>query len=137
VTNRIEFGLLGPLMVRREGTLIRVARGRQSALLAALLLDAGRMVTTGQLTEVLWGDRPPASARAALHNQIRRLRDGLGVVGRDRVRTRPGGYLIRVEPDELDVTRMQELLAAARAAAGGGAWDRACALAADAVRRKA
>jgi DNA-binding SARP family transcriptional activator len=133
VTDRIEFGLLGPLLVRREGTLIPVARGRQSALLAALLLDAGRLVTIDQLTEVLWGDRAPASARAALHNQVRRLRDGLGAAGRDRIRTRPGGYLIRVEPDELDVTRMQELLAAARAAAGGDAWERACAMAADAV----
>jgi DNA-binding SARP family transcriptional activator len=133
VTDRIEFGLLGPLLVRRESTLIPVARGRQSALLAALLLDAGRLVTIDQLTEVLWGDRAPASARAALHNQVRRLRDGLGAAGRDRIRTRPGGYLIRVEPDELDVTRMQELLAAARAAAGDGAWERACAMAADAV----
>jgi DNA-binding SARP family transcriptional activator len=133
VTNRIEFGLLGPLVVRREGTLIPVARGRQSALLAALLLDAGRLVTVGQLTEVLWGDGAPASARAALHNQVRRLRDGLGTAGRDRIRTGPGGYLIRVEPDELDVTRMQLLLASARAAAGGGAWEHACVMAADAV----
>jgi DNA-binding SARP family transcriptional activator/tetratricopeptide (TPR) repeat protein len=133
VTVRIEFGLLGPLVVRREGALIPVARGRQGALLAALLLDANHLVTIGQLTDVLWGARPPASARAALHNQVRRLRDSLGATGRDRIRTQPGGYLIHVEPGELDVTRMRELLASARVAARSGAWERACAIAAGAV----
>jgi DNA-binding SARP family transcriptional activator/tetratricopeptide (TPR) repeat protein len=133
VTVRIEFGLLGPLAVWREGASIPVAGGRQSALLAALLLDANHLVTTGQLTEVLWGARPPASARAALHNQVRRLRDCLGAAGRDRIRTRPGGYLICVGPDELDVTRMRELVASAQAAARSGAWGRASAIAAGAV----
>ena len=74
MTVPVEFGLLGPLVVRREGAPIPVAVGRQSALLATLLLDANRLVTTGRLTDVLWGSKPPASARAALHNQVRRLR---------------------------------------------------------------
>ena len=128
----IEFNLLGPLVVRRDGAVVPAA-GRQGALLAALLLDANHLVTIGQLTGVLWGVRPPASARAALHNQVRRLRDSLGETGRDRICTQPGGYLIHVEPGELDVTRMQELLASARAAARGGAWERACAMAASAM----
>jgi DNA-binding SARP family transcriptional activator/Tfp pilus assembly protein PilF len=132
VEGHIEFNLLGPLVVRRDGAVVPAA-GRQGALLAALLLDANHLVTIGQLTGVLWGVRPPASARAALHNQVRRLRDSLGETGRDRICTQPGGYLIHVEPGELDVTRMQELLASARAAARGGAWERACAMAASAM----
>jgi DNA-binding SARP family transcriptional activator len=130
---RVEFGLLGPLTVRSWGAALPIAQGRQRALLAALLLDAGHVVTVGQLTDVLWGPAPPTSARAALHNQVRRLRDALGELGRDRVRTQPGGYLIRLEPGELDVTRVQSLLASARIAARGGAWDQASALAANAV----
>ena len=102
-------------------------------LLAALLLDANHLLTIGQLTDALWGAEPPASVRAALHNQVRRLRNALGAAGRDRIRTQPGGYVIHVEPDELDVTRMQELLASALAATRGGAWERASALAAGAV----
>jgi DNA-binding SARP family transcriptional activator/tetratricopeptide (TPR) repeat protein len=133
VAVRAEFGLLGPVVVRCEGAVVPVAGGRQSALLAALLLDAGHLVTMGQLTDVLWGATPPAGARAALHNQVKRLRDALGAVGRDRVRTRPGGYLIHLEPGELDVARMQDLLASARMAARSGAWDRASAMAAGAV----
>ncbi|HLK01780.1 MAG TPA: BTAD domain-containing putative transcriptional regulator [Streptosporangiaceae bacterium] len=102
-------------------------------MLAALLLDANRLVTIGHLTDVLWDATPPAAARAALHNQVRRLRDALGGAGRERVRTGPGGYLIRVEPGELDVMRMRAMLASARAAVRDGAWDRASATAAGAV----
>ena len=130
---RVEFGLLGPLVVRCQGTVVSIAQGRQRALLAGLLLDAGRLLTTSQLIEVLWGAVPPASARAALHNHVKRLRDALGESGGDRIRTRPGGYLIHLEPGELDVTRMQDLLASARAAACGGVWEQASALAAGAV----
>jgi DNA-binding SARP family transcriptional activator/tetratricopeptide (TPR) repeat protein len=130
---RVEFGLLGPLVVLCEGAVVPVASGRQGALLAALLLDADHVVTIGQLTEVLWGATPPASARAALHNQVRRLRDALTVVGRDRIRTKPGGYLIHLEQGELDVTRMRDLLAAARASGSDGGWANASALAASAV----
>jgi len=133
VTVPMEFGLLGPLVVRREGAVVPVAGGRQSALLATLLLDANHLVTVGQLTDVLWGVKPPPSARAALHNHVRRLRDSLGATGRDRIHTQPGGYLIQAEADELDVTRMQALQAAARAAARDGAWERASAIAASAL----
>lgn len=130
---RVEFGLLGPLIVRREGASVPIAKGKQRALLAALLLDVGHLVTIRQLTDVLWGDTPPAMARAALHNQVRRLRDALDGVGRDRILTQPGGYLIHLEPGELDVMRMQDLLASARASARARSWDRASAIAADAV----
>lgn len=99
---RVEFGLLGLVMVRFRGDIVPIARGKQRALLAALLLKAGHLVSTEQLIDALWGDTPPASARAALHNQVKRLRDALGEVGRDRICTQPGGYLIRVEPAELD-----------------------------------
>jgi DNA-binding SARP family transcriptional activator/Flp pilus assembly protein TadD len=133
VAVRVEFGLLGPLVVRCQGAVVSIAQGKQRSLLAALLLDAGRLLTTGQLIEVLWGGAPPASGRAALHNQVKRLRDTLGESGRDRIRTQPGGYLIHLEPGELDVTRMQDLLASAWAAARGGAWEQASALAAGAV----
>jgi DNA-binding SARP family transcriptional activator/tetratricopeptide (TPR) repeat protein len=130
---RVEFGLLGPLVVRHEGVMVPIAKGGQRALLAALLLDAGKLVTVRHLTDVLWGAAPPTAARAALHNQVRRLRDALDEVGRDRIRTQPGGYLIHLEPGELDVMRMRDLLTSARTAARIGAWDQASAMAAGAV----
>ena len=130
---RLEFGLLGPLVVRCQGVAVPVSQGRQRALLAALLLGADHLLTTSRLIEVLWGVAPPVSARAALHNQVKRLRDALGETGGDRIRTQPGGYMIHLERGELDVVRMQDLLTSARTAARRGAWDQASAAAAGAV----
>ncbi len=120
-----EFGLLGPLLVVSGGTAVPLGRGAQRALLAALLLSAGRLVTTGQLTEVLWGAEPPRSAQASLRNHVQRLRAALGEAGRTRICTQPGGYLIRVDPGELDLARAEALLAAARAAARDASWEQA------------
>jgi DNA-binding SARP family transcriptional activator len=118
------------VLVMRDGTAVRVARGGQRALLAALLLKAGRLVTTGELAEVLWGAEPPSTAGAALHNQVRRLRAALGPAGGQRICTEPGGYLIRVQPGELDLSRAEGLLAGAREAAGAGDWEQVSARAA-------
>jgi DNA-binding SARP family transcriptional activator len=125
-----EFGLLGPVLVLRDGAPVPMARGGQQAVLAALLLKAGRLVTTGELAEVLWGTEPPPTAGAALHNQVRRLRAALGPGDGQRICTEPGGYLIRVQPGELDLCRAEGLLAGARSAAGAGDWEQVSARAA-------
>ena len=120
-----EFCLLGPLVVRCGGVVVRVQPGKQRVVLAALLLDAGRVVPVDEIAEALWGTAPPPSARVTVRNYVKRLRHALGDVGQARISTRPGGYLISVEAGELDVTRFEALLAAAQAAARGGSWDRA------------
>src|ERR1700733_1992371 len=121
----IEFGLLGPLVVRRDGQLISVPGGKPRAVLAALLLNAGQLVAAGQLAEVLWGADPPPSARVSLQNHIKRLRQALGQDGRARIVTRPGGYAIRVASGELDGARFQAALTSARAAVRDRSWERA------------
>jgi DNA-binding SARP family transcriptional activator len=118
-----EFFLLGPLLVRRGGVTLPVAPGKQRAVLAALLLSAGRVVSLDELTEVLWGDAPPPSARVSVQNHVMRLRKALGDGA--RIRTQPHGYEIRVGGSELDVSRFEAHLAAARAAARGGSWGTA------------
>jgi DNA-binding SARP family transcriptional activator len=107
-----EFGLLGPLLVRRGEVTLPVAPGKQRAVLAALLLSADRMVSLDELTEVLWGAAPPASARVSVQNHVMRLRNALG--DRARIRTHPQGYEIRIDESELDVSRFEAHLAAAR-----------------------
>jgi DNA-binding SARP family transcriptional activator len=121
----MDFGLLGPLLVRRGKELVGVPRGNQRAVLAALLLAAGRVVPVETLAELLWGPEPPASARATVKNYVKRLRQALGETGRNQIRTHPGGYSITVAADELDVSRFESLVAAARAEARGRVWDRA------------
>src|SRR5215831_8073273 len=121
----MEFGLLGPLAVRRGGAPVAVLAGKQRVVLAALLLKAGQVVAVDELAEALWGEEPPVTARATTQGYVKRLRKSLGADGQGRITTHPGGYQISVEPGELDVTRCESLLSAARAAARDGCWDRA------------
>jgi DNA-binding SARP family transcriptional activator len=129
----MEFGLLGPLTVRHGATVVPVPPGNQRALLAALLLQAGRVVPVDDIAETLWGAGPPPSAAVTVRNYVKRLRQALGEGGRDRISFRQHGYLISVGEDELDVSRFENLLASAAAAARVGSWDQAAALAQEAL----
>ena len=74
----VQFGLLGPLIVRLDGETVPVAPGKQRVLLATLLLSANRVVAVDELAEALWGTAPPATARVTLQNYVLRLRKTLG-----------------------------------------------------------
>jgi DNA-binding SARP family transcriptional activator/Flp pilus assembly protein TadD len=118
----MEFGLLGPLLVRRGGSVIPVQRGNQRTLLAALLLAANRVVPTEEIAEALWGPVPPPSAPVTIRNYVRRLRQALGDANRARILSQPRGYLISVGDGELDTSRFEALLESARAAAHDCCW---------------
>ncbi|MFJ3335220.1 BTAD domain-containing putative transcriptional regulator [Streptomyces sp. NPDC086766] len=92
------------------------------ALLAALLLEAGRVVSVEALKDALWGGAPPASAQASLHNHVARLRRLLD--DPERLRAVPPGYLLRVGQGELDLHVFEARLAEARAAHAGRDWAR-------------
>jgi DNA-binding SARP family transcriptional activator len=94
----VEFGLLGPLSVRRGGVPVEIPHGKQRILLAALLLNAGRVVSADELSDTLWESAPPASARATLQNYVKRLRACFGDGGHRLIRTVPPGYSIGVGP---------------------------------------
>jgi DNA-binding SARP family transcriptional activator/tetratricopeptide (TPR) repeat protein len=121
------FGLLGPLLVCRAGVVTTIPSGRQRALLAALLLNANQAVPVAELDLVLWGAAPPPSARATIQNYVKRLRNALEVEGDARIVTVAGGYLIRVEAGELDVSRFEAAQDRARDAGRHGAWELAAA----------
>jgi len=128
------FCLLGSLLVcpsaRAE---VQVPPGKQRVLLAVLLLHSNHVVPADVLVEALWGSEPPPSARAAMRNYVKRLRKVLGDTDHDLIRSVPGGYLIRVGADDLDVTRFEELERAGRQAAAAGDWERAIGLLRDAL----
>jgi DNA-binding SARP family transcriptional activator len=123
--SEIEFCLLGPLVVRRGTVMMPVTRGKQRTVLAALLLDAGRVVPVDELVDALWGPEPPASARVTLQNYVMRLRKALAGTGRARISTHSAGYRISVDTSELDLTRFEELLQAAQGAIRDGDWETA------------
>ncbi|WP_264372872.1 AfsR/SARP family transcriptional regulator [Nonomuraea phyllanthi] len=101
-----RFGVLGPLRLE-AGQAPGPAKHR--TLLAALLLEAGRPVPVERLVSVVWDDRPPASAGPVLRVYVSALRKVV-----DGIRTVPGGYVLDVEPDDVDCHRFERLVATAR-----------------------
>jgi DNA-binding SARP family transcriptional activator len=108
-----EFRILGPLEVRSEEGPIALGGPRPRALLAALLLRAGRVVPTEQLVDELYGAEPPKTATTSVQNAVVSLRKALGP---DVLVTRPPGYLLAVTAEQIDARRFEQLLADARAA---------------------
>ncbi|MFF3910930.1 BTAD domain-containing putative transcriptional regulator [Streptomyces sp. NPDC001848] len=122
----LRFGLLGPLVVYgADGEVRTIGSGKVRALLVALLLEPGRVVSVEALKDALWAGAPPASAQASLQNHVTRLRRLLGDDGPERLRAVPPGYLLRVDEGELDVRVFEEHLIAARAAHAARDWERA------------
>jgi DNA-binding SARP family transcriptional activator len=119
-----EFLLLGPLLIRTGSTPLALSGAKQRALLAALVLRANNVVPVDDLAEALWGADMPSQARVGVQNYVMRLRKALGAAG-SRIVTHPGGYLIQVEPGELDLDRFEGLLREARMAARNGSWPEA------------
>jgi len=108
-----DFRILGPLEVEGDSGPLALGGQRQRALLAVLLLHAGRVVPTDRLIHELWGDRPPASAANSLQNAVSQLRK---VLGAEALQTRAPGYALVVEGDSIDAGRFESALADARRA---------------------
>ncbi|MGO9082724.1 MAG: AfsR/SARP family transcriptional regulator [Streptosporangiaceae bacterium] len=124
----VEFGLLGPLLVRDGARRITVSAPRQRVLLAALLLEAGRAVSLDALADSLWDGEPPAGARGALHSAVQRLRVSLGPSGAAVISTRPAGYCLDLADGEFDVAQFTALAGHGHAAAEAGLWEQAAVL---------
>jgi predicted ATPase/DNA-binding SARP family transcriptional activator len=103
----MEFRILGPLDVVDGPRVVALPGAKHRALLAMLLLHANEVVSTERLTEALWDDEPPETAQKALQVYVSQLRK---VLDSGRLLTKAPGYLIRVEDDELDVTRFERLV---------------------------
>jgi DNA-binding SARP family transcriptional activator len=108
---RVEFRVLGPLEVERDGRVLAVGGRRQRALLQLLLLHANTVVPRERLIDALWGEGPPETAANAVQVAVHALRKLLGA---DRIVTRGSGYLIRVEVGELDLDRFRMLVERSR-----------------------
>ena len=113
----MEFCILGPLEARTDDRLLPVRGGKQKALLALLLLNANDVVSSERLVDELWPEEPPESGLTALQVRVSQLRKSLDVAGdRPPIVTRSPGYVIQVEPDQLDLLRFERLAAQARSA---------------------
>ena len=107
----MDFLVLGPLEVRREGEVIEVRGSKRRALLALLVVHANEVVRADRLVDELWGESPPENALAALQSHVHRLRKDLG---EDVLGTRAWGYVLRADPMTIDLRRAEDLVAEAR-----------------------
>ena len=107
----LEFRILGPLEVLVDGEERPIGGTKQRAVLAILLLDAGRVVSTDRLIDLLWAESPPATAATSLQNFVSQLRKTLGT---DVVRTTPPGYRLEIAPEQLDLERFRRMVDGAK-----------------------
>jgi DNA-binding SARP family transcriptional activator/tetratricopeptide (TPR) repeat protein len=114
----MRFRILGPLQILVSGREVGLGRSREQRVLAALLLDANRVVPLHRLVDAVWDDRPPDTAGKLVRNCVSTLRQVLAdaaVIG-----TEPVGYVLRVAPGELDAEVFRERVARGRDRASAG-----------------
>ncbi|MCU7822098.1 BTAD domain-containing putative transcriptional regulator [Kitasatospora sp. DSM 101779] len=104
----MEFGILGPLLVRDGEGDRPVAAAKQRALLAALLVRRGQVVPADVLADTVWDGWPPRTAATTLRNYVMRLRKALGEAGH-RLATEAGGYVLSAAAEEFDADRFTRL----------------------------
>lgn len=125
-----DYRLLGPVEVWRAGRRLDVGGPKPRALLAALLLEPGRVVSVDALIDAIWGESPPDTARSLIQSYVSALRRALSA---DAIETRPPGYLIHADATLVDRTAFDRLTAQGRQAAAEGDHPAAARLLADAL----
>ncbi len=117
----MEFKILGDTQVLAEGQPLDVGGPRTRAVLTMLAVNAGKIVSADVLQDELWPGLPAERAAANLQVRMSELRRALRAVGQDqRLVTRPPGYLLRAETEEVDASRFEALLARGRRALTSG-----------------
>ena len=109
----LRFGVLGPVQAVRDGRVVPVPAGRRRAVLACLLVHAGRPVAADSLIDAAWREDLPDEPRAALHTVVSRLRMALGA---DTLVSDAAGYALAVDEQAVDAHRFESLRTRARSA---------------------
>jgi len=114
----MQVRILGSFQLEEGSRRITIGGFRQRAVLASLVLHANEVVPSEQLLVDLWGEDSPPSAANALQAAISRLRRALPP---GRLVTRAPGYALRLFPEELDVSRFEQLVSEGRELLAAGA----------------
>src|SRR6266545_249812 len=117
--------MLGPLEARRAGRPLRLGSIKHRMLLAKLLLHANQVISTDELIDTVWGEQPPPTVRQSLQNHVAALRRVIEQAGTPAgqprtLLTRDPGYLLQVDPDQIDLHRFRRMVDQGRAALEGG-----------------
>jgi DNA-binding SARP family transcriptional activator len=122
VGGNMEVRLLGPVEIYADGSVVEVGPPQRRVVVAALAVDAGRVVTLRTLIDRVWDD-PPPGARQALHAHMARIRQMLARAGPEvRLARRSAGYVLEIGAQWVDMLHFRDLL---RRAAEPGISDEA------------
>jgi DNA-binding SARP family transcriptional activator/tetratricopeptide (TPR) repeat protein len=117
----MKFLVLGCLEAETEGVPLDLGGPREKRLVAALLLEADRVVSLARLGEVMWDGDPPPTGEKQIRNAISEVRIALAGAGAHRlVTTHPGGYRLAVSEEMVDATEFEALVRQARREASAG-----------------
>ncbi|WP_181772350.1 AfsR/SARP family transcriptional regulator [Amycolatopsis pittospori] len=108
----MDFRVLGPIRLYTGGQAVTIGEPRRQAVLAVLLLEAGRTVGVDVLVDRVWGESPPKQVRRSLQAHITRIRRALEEAdpGGARVSRDSGGYRLDVPPGQVDLFRFRDTL---------------------------
>jgi DNA-binding SARP family transcriptional activator/Tfp pilus assembly protein PilF len=114
--------LLGEVQVWAGAQEIEIGPPQRRTVLAAMAVDAGRTVPLDVLIDRVWGARPPAAVGAAVHSHVtglrRLLKAGSSGAAPEQppatLRRQPGGYVLQIDRDQVDVHRFHDWTVAAR-----------------------
>jgi class 3 adenylate cyclase len=118
----MDFRILGPLEVREGEREVRLRGGKLRALLALLLVNANRTLALDRIVDELWGEDVPETAQKMVQIYVSQLRKALPP---DTLHTRPPGYELALEQEQLDLHRFETTVADARTALDAGRAQRA------------
>ncbi|MGC5381028.1 BTAD domain-containing putative transcriptional regulator [Micromonospora sp. DT68] len=116
------FTMLGPVEAHAGDNGVALGGARNQSILAALLLDTGRVVSIRRLIDAAWGDDPPSSARAQVQNRVGVLRRLLRCehAESELIATRGSGYQLNLDGWQLDLRQFDEAVDRADVLADGG-----------------
>ncbi|GAA3452194.1 AfsR/SARP family transcriptional regulator [Dactylosporangium matsuzakiense] len=119
----LEYRILGPIEVRRDGEELPIDGAKQRTVLAALLLAGNHYLTDSTLSRYLWGEHPPATMNAQIYTYVSRLRKILGP-GVD-IKRRAPGYILRPGAHTFDLAQFERDSLLGSAALRAGRYEEA------------
>ena len=117
----MEFRILGPIEVLRDGTRLPLGP-KQRALLAILLMHRNQAIGADRLVELLWGEDSPETAQHSLQVHVSQLRK---VLPANTLVSQPPGYLLHADDREVDAIQFEAAAAAAKQRLESGDLDQA------------
>ncbi|MFF1718600.1 AfsR/SARP family transcriptional regulator [Streptomyces sviceus] len=130
----LQVRLLGPVEVWEGSRRAPLGGVRPLAVLSALVVHLGEVLSTERLVDCVWDEQAPATASALVATHVSAVRRALARVGEaEAIRTRPPGYVADLHASQVDARRFEELLTSGRARAAGGRAEDAAELLSEAL----